>query len=106
MLLGDTNIIGEVGENITATRLGKTKIFIVYLLGGKTPLFDLLIEINDEEKPYQALIQVKTTLQQDKYIQDGHRIKTPITSKKLYKLIKNQCLPMYVELIWTMKKFL
>lgn len=95
MLLGDTNIIGDIGENITATRLGKTKIFIVYLLGGKTPLFDLLIEINDEEKPYQALIQVKTASQQNKYTQDGSRIKTPITSEKLFKLIKKP-MPTYV----------
>lgn len=59
-----TNTIGDRGEMIVSTRLMEFDLFNVFLLGGKVPAFDLLVEMipqNDNEKPYQFLVQVKTT---------------------------------------------
>ena len=60
-----TNSIGEIGEMIVSIRLMEYGLIAVYLLGGKVPAFDILAELipqNKNEKPYQFLVQVKSTL--------------------------------------------
>ena len=94
-----TNIIGDIGEMEVSTRLMETGLFIVFLLGGKVPAFDLLIEIvpdaNAQESPYQFLIQVKSTDEANPYTKRTHRIKTPVPGKRLKALV-NRPLPTYV----------
>lgn len=84
----DTNAIGDRGENLCATRLTQEYLFNCYLLGGKTPTFDLLLEINDVNKPYKALIQVKSTDKEDSFNKNGS-IKLKVPKKKIKRLLKD-----------------
>lgn len=90
----DTNAIGNIGENCASLRLSKFCIFTPYLMGGKTPVFDILLEIIDEVKPYYALVQVKATDSKTPLDSTGN-MKTPVPKDKLYKLIE-RVLPTYV----------
>ena len=94
-----TNVIGDIGEMEVSTRLMETGLFIVFLLGGKVPVFDLLVEIvpdaNAQEKPYQFLVQVKSTQEANPYTKRTHRLKTPVPNDKLNALI-DRPLPSYV----------
>ena len=94
-----TNIIGDIGEMEVSSRLMETGLFIVFLLGGKVPAFDLLAEIvpdaNVQEKPYQFLIQVKSTEVANPYTKRTHRLKTPVPRKKLKALVSRP-LPTYI----------
>ena len=94
-----TNIIGDLGEMTVSLRLMETGLFRVFLLGGKVPAFDLLAEIvpvtNAKEKPYQFLIQVKSTGKPNPFTQVGRRLKTPVHNDKLNALI-DRPLPSYV----------
>lgn len=90
----DTNAIGDRGENLCSTRLTQEYLFNCYLLGGKTPTFDLLLEINDANKPYKALVQVKSTDKKDSLQKNGN-IKVQILKKKLEELLKDP-MPTYV----------
>lgn len=54
------NAIGDRGELLAASRLTEGYIFECYLLGGKTPIFDLMLKISDKKHPFFALVQVKT----------------------------------------------
>ena len=94
-----TNVIGDLGEMEVSTRLMETGLFIVFLLGGKVPVFDLLVEIvpnaNAQEKPYQFLVQVKSTQEANPYTKRTHRLKTPVPHDKLNALI-DRPLPSYV----------
>lgn len=82
----DRNAIGDQGENCAALRLGMFGIFRCYTIGGKAPAFDILIEIIDDKKPYQALVQVKSTANPDPYDKNGN-MKTPVPDDKLQQLI-------------------
>lgn len=91
-----TNIIGDRGEMIVSTRLMEYNLFQVFLLGGKVPSFDLLVEMipqNTNEKPYQFLVQVKTTSMTNCFTLK-HRLKTPVPHEKLDALI-DRPLPSY-----------
>ena len=93
-----TNVIGDLGEMEVSTRLMETGLFIVFLLGGKVPAFDLLAEIvpdNAQERPYQFLIQVKSTEKANPFTRAGHRLKTPVPNDKLNALI-DRPLPSYI----------
>ena len=90
------NVIGDRGEMIVSTRLMEYSLFQVFLLGGKVPAFDLLVEMipqNANEKPYQFLVQVKTT-SMTKCFTLKHRLKTPVPHDKLDALI-DRPLPSY-----------
>lgn len=89
----DKNSIGDQGENCVAMRLGMFGIFRCYIIGGKAPAFDILIEIIDETVPYQALVQVKATNVANPYDQNGN-LKTPVPYDKLLSLIARP-LPTY-----------
>lgn len=89
----DRNAIGDQGENCAALRLGMFGIFRCYTIGGKAPAFDILIEIIDDTKPYQALIQVKSTNNPKPYDANGN-LKTPVPDNKLQDLISRP-LPTY-----------
>lgn len=91
-----TNVIGDRGEMIVSTRLMEYNLFQVFLLGGKVPSFDLLVEMipqNANEKPYQFLVQVKTTSMTNCFTLN-HRLKTPVPHDKLDALI-DRPLPSY-----------
>lgn len=91
-----TNVIGDRGEMIVSTRLMEYNLFQVFLLGGKVPSFDLLVEMipqNTNEKPYQFLVQVKTTSMTNCFTLK-HRLKTPVPHEKLDALI-DRPLPSY-----------
>lgn len=95
------NQVGDRGEVLASLVLTKGYIFTSYLLGGKTPAFDLIIEISESNnplKPYQAIIQVKATELVPPFYSIGkHKgdLKTPVPKKKLHNLIKRP-LPSYV----------
>lgn len=95
------NQIGDRGEVVASLVLTTGYIFSCYHLGGKTPAFDLIIEISethDSERSYQALIQVKATESDSPFKNSGiHQgdIITPVPKKKLHNLIKRP-LPSYV----------
>lgn len=91
----DTNIIGDNGERNAAIRLTQRQVFDVIELGGKTPAFDLLCRINDAQKPYQFLVQVKATENDIFTLKRPARIKTPVPNKK-YKPLQQRPLPTYV----------
>lgn len=92
----DTNIIGDNGERYAAIRLTQGQLFDVIELGGKTPAFDLLCRINDTQKPYQFLVQVKATETAPIYTTElPIRIKTPVPDKK-YGNLQLRPLPTYV----------
>ena len=91
-----TNVIGDRGEMIVSTRLMEYNLFQVFLLGGKVPSFDLLVEMipqNANEKPYQFLVQVKTTSMTNCFTLKN-RLKTPVPHDKLDALI-DRPLPSY-----------
>ena len=93
-----TNAIGDIGEMTVSIRLMEFGLINVYLLGGKVPAFDLLAELipqNAQEKPYQFLIQVKSTDVAQPYTKKGRRLKTPVPDKKFQALI-DRPLPTYV----------
>lgn len=93
-----TNAIGDTGEMVVSIRLMETGIFMVYLLGGKVPSFDILAEIipsDNKEMPYQFLVQVKTTIKNPAFTIRDHRLKTPVPKDKLDALI-DRPLPSYV----------
>lgn len=91
----DTNIIGDNGERYAAIRLTQGQLFDVIELGGKTPAFDLLCRINDEQKPYQFLVQVKAT-ETDIFTKTKPvRIKAPVPKRK-YRPLQRRPLPTYV----------
>lgn len=93
-----SNVIGDIGEMEVSTRLMESGLFIVSLLGGKVPAYDLLAEIvpdNVQEKPYQFLIQVKSTEKVNPFTRAGHRLKTPVPNDKLFALI-DRPLPSYI----------
>lgn len=58
----DRRIIGTQGEMLASVILQTDEIFRVQLLGGNVEAFDIYGEINDKQKPYPFLIQVKTTM--------------------------------------------
>ena len=89
------NSIGNTGENLAQLRLSKHGVFNVYFLGEKAPIEDILIEINDETNPYQALVQVKATNATNRYNKGNGAMKTPVPDKKLTKLW-NRPIPTYV----------
>lgn len=91
----DTNIIGDNGERNAAIRLTQGQLFDVIELGGKTPAFDLLCRINDGQKPYQFLVQVKATETDIFTTTVPVRIKTPVPKKK-YAQLQKRPLPTYV----------
>ena len=94
--LKDTNIIGDNGERFAAIRLTQGQLFDVIELGGKTPAFDLLCRINDTQKPYQFLVQVKARETAPIYTKEHPvRIKTPVPDRK-YKSLQLRPLPTYV----------
>jgi hypothetical protein len=88
------NEIGDAGENLAMLRLEKHGIFRVYFLGEKAPIVDFMIEITDENTPYQALVQVKSTSAKNRYNKNGY-MKTPVPNEKLQKLWERP-LPTYV----------
>lgn len=93
-----TNAIGDIGEMTVSIRLMEFGSINVFLLGGKVPAFDLLAELiphDDQEKPYQFLIQVKTTNTKHPFTKRVKKLKTPVPDKKLKALI-NRPLPTYV----------
>lgn len=93
----NVNVIGDIGEMEVSVRLMESDIFIVTLLGGKIPAYDLLVEIvpGPNEMPYQFLIQVKSTEEQNPYTLKTKRLKTPVPNKKLSALV-DRPLPSYV----------
>lgn len=82
----DRNAVGNLGELTAGLRLGMFTIFRSHIFGDKTPVFDMLLEIIDKSKPYQAIVQVKATYDADPYDKKGNLI-TPIPVEKLQKLI-------------------
>ena len=58
----DTNIIGERGEHLAVIRLTQEQLFDVIAIGAKALALDLLCRINDENKPYQFLVQVNVEI--------------------------------------------
>lgn len=93
-----TNAIGDIGEMTVSIRLMEFGLFNVYLLGDKVPAFDLLAELipqNAQEKPYQFLIQVKSTNDAHPYTINDRRLKTPVPDKK-YQALIDRPLPSYV----------
>lgn len=86
------NAIGDQGESIFSTRISQDNIFKVYFLGEKAPIVDFLVEIIDEQNPYQCFIQVKSTTLG--YNKKGN-LKVSISQPKLKALI-NRPLPTYI----------
>lgn len=88
----------SIGEMIVSIRLMEYGLIAVYLLGGNVPAFDILAELipqNKNEKPYQFLVQVKSTLDTNPYVKKNGNIRTPDPDKKLKNLI-GRPLPTYV----------
>lgn len=93
-----TNAIGDIGEMTVSIRLLEFGLINVFLLGGKVPDFDLLAELipqNVQEKPYQFLIQVKSTNDVTPYTKKSRQLKISVPDKKLQQLI-DRPLPTYV----------
>ena len=94
--MADTNGIGEDGERYTAIRLSQNRIFEVIQLGGKVPAYDLICKINDANKPYQFLVQVKAIETAPIFTKTKpNRIKTPVAKDK-YEALQKLSLPTYV----------
>jgi hypothetical protein len=89
----DTNDIGNRGETIFASRISANYDFKVYFMGEKAPIGDFILEINDENTPYECMVQVKGTTQ-GYNVGDG-RLKAKVEPSKLQKLL-NRPLPTYV----------
>lgn len=91
------DVIGDAGEMTASIRLMESGLFRVFLLGGKVPAFDLLVEIipqNQIEKPYQFLVQVKSTNMKPARTKKN-RLKTPVPKANLSDLI-DRPLPSYI----------
>lgn len=92
----DTNTIGDNGERFAAIRLTQGQLFDVITIGAKALALDLLCRINDENKPYQFLVQVKATETIPTYTKKTpYRIKTPVPTQN-YKTLQKLPLPTYV----------
>lgn len=89
----DRRIIGTQGEMLASVILQTDEIFRVQLLGGNVEAFDIYGEINDKQKPYPFLVQVKTTDMDNRYNQHG--IIAPVPDKKL-KWLVDRLMPTYV----------
>lgn len=92
------NLIGDRGEMIASNRLMEGGVFYVECIGGKTPTFDLLCRIvpqNVGDKPYQFLVQVKSSEKSNLYTKRENKIKTPVSTSDLHNLI-DYPLPTYV----------
>lgn len=89
----DNNDIGDRGESIFATRISVGYEFKVYFMGEKAPIGDFILEINDENTPYECMVQVKGTTK-GYNVGDG-RLKAKVEAEKLQKLL-NRPLPTYV----------
>lgn len=63
-----------------------SNIFQCYSIGGKRPVYDIIIQKIDEAHPYHTLVQVKSTEASDPYDERGN-MKTPVPEEKLQKLI-------------------
>lgn len=87
------NAIGDRGESIFTTRISEFYQFNVYFLGEKAPIVDFLLEVEDTDKPYYFLIQVKSTTKG--YHRKTGYIKAVISNSKLLELIKRP-LPTYI----------
>lgn len=87
-----TRSIGNRGEQIASTRLTENYIFDCYVLGGTTPVFDLILEINDEKHPYFAAVQVKT---RSAIVARNGKLSITITKDDIIKL-KRLGLPTYL----------
>lgn len=71
----------SIGEMIVSIRLMEYGLMAVYLLGGKVLAFDIFAELipqNKNEKPYQFLVQVKSTLDTNPYVKKNGNIRTPV----------------------------
>lgn len=86
------NAIGQSGEAVACALLEYFPIFRVCFVDGKEPIIDVYFELMEENTPYQALAQIKTTSQ--KPYADGSQ-KTPVSQEK-YKALLNRPLPTYV----------
>lgn len=91
----DTNLTGDNGERYAAIRLTQGQLFEVIELGGKIPAFDLLCRINDVQKPYQFLVQVKATEKGNFTKTSPIRLKTPVPNKN-YESLQRRPLPTFV----------
>lgn len=89
----DNNDIGNRGETIFASRISANYDFKVYFMGEKAPIGDFILEINDENTPYECMVQVKGTTQ-GYNVEDG-KLKAKVEAAKLQKLL-NRPLPTYV----------
>lgn len=90
----DKNYIGDRGETFFKIGITTDNIFRVYFLGEKAPVIDFLAEINDDETPFQCLIQVKATNQgfKEEY---PHNLRCVVLHEKMEELIKRP-LPTYI----------
>ena len=88
----DRGRIGQSGEGLACAVLGFFGVFRVFFLGENEPIVDLLIEIADENTPFYAMAQVKsTTLLPDR----TKALTTPIKKEK-YNALINRPLPTYI----------
>ncbi len=95
MMINNRNEIGGRGENLFCLRITTGDIFRCYFLGDKAPVVDFLLEIADENHPYQCLFQVKSTEKENRYDKYHKSISTPVDPEKLIKLMARP-LPTYV----------
>ena len=97
----DNNDIGNRGETIFASRISANYDFKAYFMGEKAPIGDFILEINDENTPYECMVQVKGTTQ-GYNVGDG-KLKAKVEAAKLQKLL-NRPLPTYVAGLMLIKK--
>lgn len=93
-----TNAIGDIGEMLVSIRIMENGFFYAILLGGKVQSYDIIAEIipaNNYEKPYQFLIQVKSTSDIQPFTVNDHRLKTPAPKGK-YDALVDRPLPSYI----------
>lgn len=86
------NVIGSSGENIAKAILEYFPIFKVVFLGEKFPIVDFYVEIDEDNKSYPFLVQVKATtsdLTKRKYL----RVSVP---KVKYGSLHKKPIPTYV----------
>lgn len=86
------NAIGSRGEAIAYVRLTEEHRLNLYFLGEKAQTIDFLAEIRNQETPFFAFLQVKTTGEPE-YTNEG-KLKVNITGEDLARLI-NKPLPTY-----------
>lgn len=86
------NVIGSSGENIAKAILEFFPVFRVVFLGEKFPVVDFYVEIEEDNKSYPFLVQVKATtseLTKRKYL----RVSVP---KGKYESLHKKPIPTYV----------